>query len=358
MEAIDIAGAGISGLTAAIHLARNGFRVRIFDKGPDVSSRYKDELQGLENWSTIEDVLIILETIGISPHFYYKPLTEVDAVNDQERIYSIGSAYRTAVYIVKRGKAQDSIDQYLKRKALDLGVEITYGLSPKDRDVRIIAKGPQSFRAVAYGISADVIHRDRIAILLDDQIAPKGYAYLLIADGKMTLASVLMEQFHRAKECFRLALERVKRLYDLNPEKARPMGGYGYFDLRSSYVIDGKLLVGEYAGLQDYLFGFGMRYAVLSGYLAAKSIIERLNYDQLIKKEMGKMLKSSLVNRYFFEKWGNQGYRRLIQKWYKSDDVFLFMNRWYSWRFYKTLLWLFARIWFYKKEKMRTRKNQ
>jgi flavin-dependent dehydrogenase len=49
MEEIGIAGAGISGLTAAIHLARNGFRVRVFEKGSDVASHYNEELQGLEN---------------------------------------------------------------------------------------------------------------------------------------------------------------------------------------------------------------------------------------------------------------------------------------------------------------------
>ncbi len=40
MEVIDIAGVGISGLTAAIHLAENGFGVKVYEKARDVGSRF------------------------------------------------------------------------------------------------------------------------------------------------------------------------------------------------------------------------------------------------------------------------------------------------------------------------------
>ena len=45
-----------------------------------------------------------------------------------------------------------------------------------------------------------------------------------------------------------------------------------------------KLLVGEAAGFQDLFLGFGMKYAFLSGYIAAKSIIEEKNYDGLMER--------------------------------------------------------------------------
>ena len=38
------------------------------------------------------------------------------------------------------------------------------------------------------------------------------------------------------------------------------------------------------------LWGFGMRYAMISGYLAALSIIENKNYKRLIKKSISKRL--------------------------------------------------------------------
>lgn len=49
-------------------------------------------------------------------------------------------------------------------------------------------------------------------------------------------------------------------------------------------IKGGHLLVGEAAGFQDVAFGFGIRYVILSGYLASKSIIEKINYDKLWKE--------------------------------------------------------------------------
>lgn len=350
-ETISIAGAGISGLTTAIYLAKNGFPVRVYEKGKDVASRFKEEFQGFENWSTDEDVLMLLERIGIPPHFYVKPFSEVDVIDDLERKRTIRSNHRPGVYIVKRGREPDSLDQYLKRSALDLGVEIQFGRSPEDNEVRIMATGPQSAQSVAYGMRADVKHPDRIAVLLDDKIAPKCYGYLVIVDGKMILVSTLMTQFHRAKTCFASTLARVKRMYALDPRDVRPLTGYFDFFLRGSYVVGGQMAVGECAGLQDYLFGFGMRYAFISGYLAARSIIEGLDYDQLIMEEMATSLKSSVINRYVFEKLGNWGYRRLIHQLDKSNDILLSMRKWYGWSTYKGLLFPLANRWFNKKSR-------
>ena len=103
-------------------------------------------------------------------------------------------------------------------------------------------------------------------------------------------------------------------------------------------------------GGQDYLFGFGMRYALISGHLVARSIIEGLNYDQLVQQEIGKPLRSSLVNRYAFEKLGNWGYRRLVHRWDRSNDVLRLMKKWYGWRGHKGLLLPLAMRWLDKKE--------
>ena len=48
-----------------------------------------------------------------------------------------------------------------------------------------------------------------------------------------------------------------------------------------------------------------VRYAITSGYLAAKSIIENKDYDKLWKKEFGKQLKVGVANRFLFERMSN-----------------------------------------------------
>ena len=107
--------------------------------------------------------------------------------------------------------------------------------------------------------------------------------------------------------------------------------------------------MGEYGGFQDYLFGFGMRYAFVSGYLAASSIIGGADYDDLVRGEMTNCLGASLVNRYIFEKMGNRGYRRLIHQLLRSGDILRFMKNWYGWRWHKGLILPLARRWFEKK---------
>lgn len=350
MEVIDIAGAGISGLTAAIHLAKNGFRARVYEKARDVGSRFRGDFQALENWTGDGDVLSLLEGMGIPPHFYHRPFKDAEVIDALGRMYTIRTNGETGIYIVRRGGERDCLDQYLKRVALEAGVEIQFGRPAEDREVRIVAKGPQFIRGVAHGITADVDCPDRIVVFLDDRIAPKAYAYLVIVDGKMTVASFLMEQFHRAKDCLAGTLERVKGIYGITPENARPMGGIIDFSMRSSYVDNGRICVGEYGGLQDYLFGFGMRYAFVSGYLAARSIIGGVGYDELVKGEMTNCLKASVVNRYIFEKMGNRGYRRLIHQLLRSGDILRFMKNWCGWRWHKGLIFPLARRWFERKK--------
>jgi flavin-dependent dehydrogenase len=51
---IHIAGVGPWGLTAAINLAREGFKSIVYEKYSDVGIRFSGEFQGLENWSMIE----------------------------------------------------------------------------------------------------------------------------------------------------------------------------------------------------------------------------------------------------------------------------------------------------------------
>jgi flavin-dependent dehydrogenase len=346
MEPIRIAGAGIAGLTAAIHLARNGIPVKLYEKGEDVGSRFKGDIQALENWSTQEDVLSFLTRIGIAPEFYHKPFMEVDVIDDLQRVRTIKSSYRNAFYVVKRGSDPNSIDRFLKKTALDLGVHFEFGRAVKDTEAHIIAKGPRFARSVAYGIRANVDHPDRVIVLFDNRLAPKSYAYVIIVGGEITIASTLMSQFHRAKECFDMTLERTRKIYGINPTSVEAFVGYIDFSLKDSYSETGRILVGESAGLQDYLFGFGMRYAFASGYFAARSITEGTDYDELLRREMRTKLKSSLVNRFVYENLGNHGYRLLIHRWRKCRDIHRLMNRWYGWRPYKYLLFPVVMRWF------------
>ena len=62
-----------------------------------------------------------------------------------------------------------------------------------------------------------------------------------------------------------------------------------------------SLYVGEAAGLQDFLFGFGMRYAFASGYLAAQSVIYKKDYEKIADKHFGRQITAGVINRWLWE---------------------------------------------------------
>ena len=73
MKNIKILGAGLSGLSAAINLAKVGYNVDVFEKRSDCGGRFKDDLEGLENWSSNIDVLGELKSMNIRINFDCTP---------------------------------------------------------------------------------------------------------------------------------------------------------------------------------------------------------------------------------------------------------------------------------------------
>ncbi len=55
-----IIGAGLSGLTAAINLAKAGYKVDVYEENKDSGLRFNGDLQGLENWLTVCVLLLLM----------------------------------------------------------------------------------------------------------------------------------------------------------------------------------------------------------------------------------------------------------------------------------------------------------
>ena len=79
MDIITIAGAGPAGLAAAITLARAGRRVVVHEARNEVGARFGGDLQGLENWTSRDDVLEDLRQLGITTGFEALPCRRGEA---------------------------------------------------------------------------------------------------------------------------------------------------------------------------------------------------------------------------------------------------------------------------------------
>jgi len=315
-ERITVIGAGPAGLSAAIVLAKNQYGVTVYEKAPDVGHRLNGEFQGLENWSSEEDAAEFLGDLALDLNFLCKPYRGGVVFAAESTPVWVWSD-RPIFYLIRRGAMAGALDAGLKEQALSLGVDIRFNQRIDVGAIcgkAVVAAGPRGFKEVAAGATFETDMEDGAAVILDDGIAPKGYAYLLVSEGRGTMAAVLYREYGRVNGCFGKTVKFFRDSLGMTMRNEKRFGSYGDFSIGDSQIRGGKLYVGGAAGFQDCLRGFGMRYAILSGYLAARSIIDGSDYDELWRKDLKPMIETSLVNRYLFERCGNTGYRFLAGK--------------------------------------------
>jgi len=225
-------------------------------------------------------------------------------------------------YLVKRGTVKNSLDQGLKIQALDYGVNIHYNSNVKKEDMNIISIGPIENKpsGVLQGIIFETESDDIAVVLLNKNSSNKGYSYLLITKGCGTICSV---NFYKPNintdTYFKRTYEIITKLFDVDIKNKKNLSGIGCFKIKPDLIENGKIYTGEASGLQDILWGFGMRYAINSGFYAATSIIENKDYDKLIKQKLSRRLKTSVANRYLNEKYEDSFHDYMISHAKKSN---------------------------------------
>jgi len=120
------------------------------------------------------------------------------------------------------------------------------------------------------------------------------------------------------------------------------MGGVGSFSTKNIFQENGTRYVGEAAGIQDLLWGYGIRSALTSGFLAARSIITGKSYDILARKQFHHKLKAGVVNRFFWEKLVSKRFPFFMNKLKTSKDPFSFLYSFHQFNRFQKLLYPLA----------------
>jgi len=343
-DVIEIAGAGPAGLAAAITLARAGRRVTVHEAHPVVGYRHGGDLQGLENWTSEEDVLDMLRRLGLATDFAVLPCRAGTVFDAWDHAYALASD-APLFYMVERGPGPATLDTALLAQARALGVELRLG-SRLDRleGPGVLAVGPRTADGIAVGYHFDTSMPDGFWAICDDALAPKGYGYLLIMRGRGTVKSCMTRGFKQEQLYVRRTVEAFERLVGLRMENPEPHGGALNARIPKSAVSGRHPVAGEQAGFQDVLWGFGMRYAVVSGVLAARSLLERVDYEALWRRELRPWLQAAIVNRALYERLGNAGYARVLRAQERRGDTRAFFRWLYRPGWVKRLLLPWARI--------------
>lgn len=353
---IKIIGAGISGLTAAINLAKAGYKVKVFEKNEVVGKRFHGDYQGIENWIYKKDALKHLKALNIKINFPYFPVNKANIIGPKGKIYFFKSD-QNFFYLVKRGTERDTLDQHLLRQAKDIGVEIIFN-SPKDHRKfgDIVAQGyfpDQVIDGLVVGYNFQTSVPDQHWVIVDDKVAPDAYAYCSIANGQATLAVTIARDFSKSKEYLSKAYKIFEKSVGLKAKNKKYFGGTSNVFWPRTGIFNRRLYVGEAGGFIDGMWGFGMKYAFITGYLAAQSIIKNKDYDQLLKRYVYPSLKASMINRWYYRCLNKPSYRLILKKMENSRDPIILLRKGTNYSFIHKIGFPFARFFLRKKLKDR-----
>ncbi len=353
---IKIGGAGISGLTSAIVLAKAGYEVEVYEKNASVGERFNEDFQGIMNWGFKEDVIDYMNRIGIKNSFWKKAMTSIDMFGSDEYQHSFKTK-RPFCYLVQRGSGAKCLEQSLKEQAVEAGVEIIFNSAVSADDVDIVATGPKFdgvIDGLVNGYTFETDSQDNFAILFDDDYAYNGYSYFFITDGHGTVATCIFGKYQKVNDYLEKTYNFFMDNYNFNVENKKGFAGTGNFHLLSNTK---KRYVGEAGGFQDFLWGFGMRYAVITGNLAARSIIEKKEYKELWAKELSGLLETSVSTRLLFSLLGDRTYKLFVKSLSKRKNPVEFLTKAYNPTILSRLVYPFSKIYLRKYIKDRSTKE-
>jgi len=336
---IKIAGAGLAGLTAAINLAREGFKVEVHEKNSGIGEQYKENAQMLPNWFSREDVIEELEKCNVKIKWLNRiEQVEINLIN-QKVIFHGKEA--PVGYTVLRG-GENSLEQDFAEQARKAGVEIILNSTTNEAD--IIATGFSKPITVGYGrVYKGNFDPKRVKVFFNpDYTASVGYGYFFPHDPSKATVKIskrfgtegnLKEKFADFRSNF-LSSE----IFEEN--LVYEFGSLRSFEIPKSAIKDNSLLVGEAAGFQDELFRFGMRYAIISGFLAAKAIIENKDYDRLWQEMFSRELERTKRVRRIFEDFKSRKFKGIPERSEINIEIGKFRRIWLS-KWFNSMLFFY-----------------
>jgi flavin-dependent dehydrogenase len=319
--AIKILGAGLSGLTAAINLAIEGKEVEIFERKSDVGEHIRPNYQGL--LKTRGDPMGYLKKFNLEPKFDLFRLNQAFLCT---KTRDIDVKMKEPIDFVLRG-GKTSLEYGLYNQARSLGVSFKFNERQKESNMDIIATGHFRCDMLAFGGVYDDLDfpKDKFLYMHDNRYSPIGwYLYVTpLPDDTFKIVNCTSQpHVKKTKKLYYKAISERKILKDIVGDRKpiETFGGFGGCEFPKTAKKGKTLYVGEAAGFQDPFRGFGMNYAIESGYLAVKAILERKDYDMMWKEQFRSRIKTDLFRRYAVVVFGDRAIEHAFRN-IKDGDV-------------------------------------
>jgi flavin-dependent dehydrogenase len=320
---VEIVGAGPAGLSAALAARARGREVIVYERESAVGARFHGDQQGLENWTREEDVLAELDRLGVATTFDHAPVYELTCFDPRGAGLTL-SAVDPIFYLIRRGPGVGTLDQALAAQALAADATIRFSTDIRhSSSTSIIAIGPHRADVVAAGYVLRTDMADGCFVAVSNDLAPAGYSYLLVNGGRGTVATCMFGDFHRERAYLERTVEFFRQAAGLRWHAAERFGGVGNVSLPQDTRVGSCLYAGEAAGFQDGLFGFGLRYAMLSGHLAGDAVArgQSQHYAARWRDRLGALVETAIGNRWLYRKLGDRGRCALLRRYVAGRDV-------------------------------------
>jgi flavin-dependent dehydrogenase len=282
MKKIQIVGAGLSGMTAAVILAREGHEVTVVDaqKGIGGSPSLHPSVHGtpvqlkeLNEYTGIDFAPGFNKTVQY-PRFYYK--TKLITMPPYTK-------YNSA-YCIERGPRPSSIDNYLYKLAKDAGVKFEFGQRVDVMKLpagTIVATGLSIKEYEQLGIAAERLYGwwsyKEIEEKTNDVYTIMGpfssdYGYIGITNG---MEYNLLFSHHpvtqKNKDDYLKILSRLGAGGYKEPWVDESM----CMPSEAKQFSNGLILAGTLGGMIEPFWGYGIVGAIVSGKIAAKTAIDK-----------------------------------------------------------------------------------
>lgn len=322
MKKVTIVGAGLSGLTAAITLARDGREVEVVERRDGVGGPARDMETGDITYVMVDGTPVELDKMTRYLGFDITPATKP---MNRSTIYCFGKRYdvkfpaNVPAVLVERGMRKDSLDSLLYGLAREAGVNFTFNTPIKTRkdfaDLppdTILATGlfKDTYEAIGvpwvqvyghmafgtmenYGGSPVILYMDKYT---------RDYAFFSTING---MGGALLFQrgkplTQESKNWFRKQLSRDEGI-EFKDWIDMQVGVLPAGSLDNPRLFQDRfILTGTLAGMQDPVLLFGVHGALVSGKIAALALTDR---EAALKqfKRVNALWQLSYINRKLVE---------------------------------------------------------
>ncbi len=301
-----------------MRLAEAGQAVEVLDTARGVGSPAGPHTEGLRNYGRV-DALQELRVQGLE----IRPFATAHSTIRRSRRHT-NVLHGPAYYLILRGDTESCLDRQLYERARDAGAEFRFGVRADPGAVDIVASGrPQdhlSLYSVGYTFSRDGSPMDQgtLYALLDSDIAPGGYFAMAPGPAANSLYTVAWTDLDPASLRRRVAaaekLPWVRELLGTSRRVGEIEGGAYFADdpIAEAVAPNGALRAGEAAGFQDAIAGYGVRYALLTGALAARSLLEGADYRALLRETFGTEFQEAYAFRLQLDRASNDDMDKLV----------------------------------------------